>query len=71
MYKRQIYADATAEAVKAILPIADSLEYAVKAEDGATAEYQKGLEILQLDVRADNGRAIALYESLGLSLIHI
>ena len=33
--KRAIYADATAEAVKAILPIADSLEYAVKAEDGA------------------------------------
>ena len=34
--KRAIYADATAEAVKAILPIADSLEYAVKAQDGAT-----------------------------------
>lgn len=45
--KRAIYADATAEAVKAILPIADSLEYAVKAQDGATAEYQKGLEMIQ------------------------
>ena len=50
--KRAIYADATAEAVKAILPIADSLEYAVKAEDGATAEYQKGLELIQSQFNA-------------------
>lgn len=44
--KRAIYADATADAVAAILPIADSLEYAVKAQDGATEEYQKGLELV-------------------------
>jgi molecular chaperone GrpE len=44
--KRMIYTDATADAVKAIIPIADSLEYAVKAQDGATAEYQKGLEMV-------------------------
>lgn len=44
--KRAIYSDATADAVAAILPIADSLEYAVKAQDGATAEYQKGLEMV-------------------------
>ena len=50
--KRAIYADATAEAVKAILPIADSLEYAVKAQDGATAEYQKGLEMIQNQFQA-------------------
>ncbi len=50
--KRAIYADATAEAVKAILPIADSLEYAVKAQDGATAEYQKGLEMIQSQFNA-------------------
>lgn len=29
----------------------------------------QGLEILQLDVRADNGRAIALYESLGFETL--
>lgn len=50
--KRAIYADATAEAVKAILPIADSLEYAVKAQDGATEEYQKGLEMIQSQFNA-------------------
>ena len=50
--KRAIYADATAEAVKAILPIADSLEHAVKAEDGATAEYQTGLELIQSQFNA-------------------
>lgn len=44
--KRAIYADATADAVKEILPIADSLEFAVKAQDGATEEYQKGLEMV-------------------------
>lgn len=44
--KRAIYADATADAVASILPIADSLEYAVKAQDGATEEYQKGLELV-------------------------
>lgn len=44
--KRAIYADATADAVAAILPIADSLEFAVKAQDGATEEYQKGLELV-------------------------
>lgn len=50
--KRAIYADATAEAVKAILPIADSLEYAVKAQDGATEDYQKGLEMIQSQFNA-------------------
>ena len=60
--KRAIYADATAEAVKAILPIADSLEYAVKAEDGATAEYQKGLELI-------HGEFKAALEMLGVSLV--
>lgn len=50
--KRAIYADATAEAIKAILPIADSLEYAVKAQDGATADYQKGLELIQTQFTA-------------------
>jgi molecular chaperone GrpE len=44
--KRAIYTDATADAVAAILPIADSLEFAVKAQDGATEEYQKGLELV-------------------------
>ena len=44
--------DQEAAAVKAILPIADSLEYAVKAEDGATAEYQKGLELIQSQFNA-------------------
>ena len=29
----------------------------------------QGMEILQLDVRADNGRAIALYESLGFETL--
>ena len=45
--KRAIYGDATAAAVLTILPIGDSLEYAIKAKDGATAEYQKGLELMQ------------------------
>ena len=43
--KRAIYADATADAVAAILPIADSLEYAVKAQDGAT-RISEGLELV-------------------------
>lgn len=60
--KRAIYADATAEAVKAILPIADSLEYAVKAQDGATEEYQKGLELIQNQFNA-------ALERLGVSVI--
>lgn len=60
--KRAIYADATAEAVKAILPIADSLEFAVKAQDGATEEYQKGLEMIQNQFNA-------ALEKLGVSVI--
>lgn len=41
-----IYADATANAVSAILPIADSLELARKAFSNAPKEYQRGLELV-------------------------
>lgn len=44
--KTLIYADATANAITAILPVADSLELAGKAFSDAPSEYQKGLELV-------------------------
>ena len=45
--KASIYADATAFAVSAILPIADSLERAKQSLEGANEEYKKGLELIK------------------------
>lgn len=45
--KRSIYNDAVADTIATILPIADSLDFAIKAQDGATEEYQKGLQMIR------------------------
>ena len=45
--KASIYADATAFAVSAILPIADSLERAMQSLESANEEYKKGLELIK------------------------
>lgn len=50
--KALIYTDATANAVSNILPIADSLELAVKALSNAPLEYQKGLELVTNQLQA-------------------
>lgn len=44
--KTSIYADATAKAIKEILPIGDSIEMALKSVDNAPEEYKKGLELI-------------------------
>lgn len=44
--KTNIYADATAKAIKEILPIGDSIEMALKSVDNAPEEYKKGLELI-------------------------
>ena len=45
--KDAIYADASALAVKNILPIADSLDLALKSSENQSEEYKKGLELLK------------------------
>ena len=49
--KTLIYVDATANAIAAILPIADSLELAGKAFSDVPVEYQKGLELVTNQLR--------------------
>lgn len=44
--KANIYADATANAIKEILPIGDSLDMALKTAENAPDEYKKGLELI-------------------------
>lgn len=44
--KAAIYSDATARAIMAILPIADSLERASQSTQGSNEDYQKGLELV-------------------------
>ncbi len=44
--KANIYADATAKAIKEILPIGDSLDMAIKSVENAPDEYKKGLELI-------------------------
>lgn len=45
--KASIYSDATASAISAILPIADSIERAIKSLEGTNEEYKKGLELIK------------------------
>lgn len=45
--KDAIYADASVLAVKNILPIADSLDLALKASENQNEEYKKGLKLLK------------------------
>ncbi len=54
--KDAIYSDASILAVKNILPIADSLDLALKASENQSKEYIKGLELLknQLDSALTN-----------------
>lgn len=44
--KANIYADATARAIKEILPIGDSLDMALKSIENAPDEYKKGVELI-------------------------
>lgn len=44
--KANIYADATAKAIKEILPIGDSLDMALKSIENAPDEYKKGVELI-------------------------
>lgn len=44
--KANIYADATAKAISEILPVADSLDMALKSVENAPEEYKKGLELV-------------------------
>ena len=44
--KAHIYADATANAIKEILPIGDSLDMAAKSVENAPEEYKKGFELM-------------------------
>ncbi|MEF2918957.1 MAG: nucleotide exchange factor GrpE [Acutalibacteraceae bacterium] len=44
--KANIYSDATAKAIKELLPIGDSLDMAVKSVENAPDEYKKGLELI-------------------------
>jgi len=44
--KAHIYADATANAIKEILPIGDSLDMAAKSVENAPEEYRKGFELM-------------------------
>lgn len=50
--KTNIYADATAKAIKEILPIGDSIEMALKSVDNAPEEYKKGLELICNQLKA-------------------
>lgn len=45
--KDAIYADASALAVKNILPIADSLDLALKSSENQSEDYKKGLKLLK------------------------
>lgn len=44
--KQGIYADATASAIAGILPVADSLDMALKSLEGAPEDYKKGIELV-------------------------
>ncbi len=44
--KANIYADATARAIKEILPIGDSLDMALSSLENAPEEYKKGIELI-------------------------
>ena len=44
--KTMIYANATSDAINHILPVADSLELALKSSEGTAEEYQKGLKLV-------------------------
>lgn len=45
--KAYIYSDATASAISAILPIADSIERAMQSLGDTNEEYKKGLELIK------------------------
>ncbi len=55
-----IYSDATAAAIVNILPIADSLDAAIKSFGDAPEEYRKGMDLLA-------GQLKASFEKLGVS----
>lgn len=57
--KLSIYTNATAATIEIILPVVDSLEFAIKAQDGATEEYQKGLQLIK-------NQLVTAFEKLGV-----
>lgn len=44
--KYSIFHDAVAKTISEVLPVADSLNMAVKSKDGANEDYKKGLELV-------------------------
>lgn len=57
--KSSIYHDAISKTITEILPVADSLNMAVKSKDGENADYKKGLELV-------NNQFIASLEKLSV-----
>ncbi len=62
--KESIYSDASALTILSILPIADSLDAAVKSSEGRDEEYKKGINLLknQIDSAFKNLRVEAFGE---------
>ncbi|MDO4731364.1 MAG: nucleotide exchange factor GrpE [Clostridia bacterium] len=58
--KDGIYQDATAKAIETLLPVLDSLEFAIKSNESAPAEFQKGLELIETQFEK-------AFEKLGVS----
>lgn len=50
--KDAIYSDASALAVASILPLADSLDLALKSAETQSAEYKKGIELLHSQMQS-------------------
>lgn len=57
--KSRIYNDAMSDAIKSMLPVADSLDLAVNANEGSTDDYKKGLELV-------NNQLLAALNKLGV-----
>lgn len=58
--KNAIYSDAVADAIEAVLPVADNIERAIEASKDAGEEYKKGLTMIE-------GQFTASLEKLGVS----
>ena len=50
--KSAVYGDATSNAVKIMLPLADSLDAALNSSETQSEEYKKGIELLQNQLKA-------------------
>lgn len=64
--KAQIYGNATADAIKTILPIADSIDSAIAAMKDAPEEYKKGVELIKSQMaKAFDGLGIESFGDVG------